>query len=125
MKVLEPIDTPIEEAYREADEFLRIRYFKIGSIIGVVLIAGGCPLDYMIYKPFFWTILQIRLLAVILVASLFSVVFARFGQRHIKWLGILCALLMNLPLILIIIVTEGVNSPYMEGLILLSSAWPF
>lgn len=43
----------LTDAYEKVDNNLRIRYLKIACILGLVLIPGGCPLDYMIYKPFF------------------------------------------------------------------------
>ncbi len=109
-------DKLLNLAYSKVDNELRIRYLKIACILALIIVPGGTLLDFIVYKPFFWTIFKIRMLNELLLVLIAILTFTCTGHRQIKALGMAWGLIINLSLCWMIFVTEGPDSPYYAGL---------
>jgi signal transduction histidine kinase len=107
---------PLSAVYLDADRRQRVLHSKIGCVLALVLMPAGASLDLFVYPEFLWEFIGARLLCDVGVASVLLLLYTRFGERHIRVLGILWALLPGAAISWMIWFSEGVVSPYYAGL---------
>ncbi len=113
---VEQSEVNLAESYRQTDRSLRIRYFKVVCFWTLLFIPAGASLDYFVYREHLSTFFLLRAMADVIVGSLFLIHFTTFGQRHIRALGIILTLLVNVTITLMIYLSEGPGSPCYAGL---------
>jgi len=106
----------VQAAYREADRDLRIRTSIIGGVLLLVLVLFGISLDYVVYPQLFDDLLLTRIAVEAAVVPIFALFFTDFGRRNIRPLSMACALVVNLGICWMVVLTEGAVSPYYAGL---------
>jgi two-component system, sensor histidine kinase PhcS len=97
----------------------RIRSGKIGCLTVIFLMPAGVVLDLFVYPDRWADFLKLRLLCSVLAAGLLFLHTTRFGYRYYRFLGIPIAILPAFFIAVMIAVTDGAESPYYAGLILI------
>ncbi|MGB7950501.1 MAG: ATP-binding protein [Candidatus Binatia bacterium] len=120
---------PTKEAVWQQEEFQqafvanerreRIRSGKVACALVVFLMPAGILLDYFVYPERFTDFLLLRLLCSVLAGVLWALHKTSFGVRYYRFLGIPIALLPAFFISWMISITEGSESPYYAGLILI------
>lgn len=108
-----------QEAFVADERRERIRSGKVASALVVFLMPAGIILDRYVYPEHWADFLLLRLLCSGLAASLWALHNTSFGSRHYRFLGIPIALLPAFFISWMIGITEGPESPYYAGLILI------
>jgi signal transduction histidine kinase len=96
----------------------RIRSGKVACALVVFLMPAGILLDYFVYPERFTDFLLLRLFCSVLAGILWALHKTPFGVRYYRFLGIPIALLPAFFISWMISITEGSDSPYYAGLIL-------
>ena len=120
---------PTKEAVWQQEEFQqafvaderreRIRSGKVACALVVFLMPAGVFLDYFVYPERFTDFLLLRLLCSVLAGVLWALHKTTLGVRYYRFLGIPIALLPAFFISWMISITEGSESPYYAGLILI------
>src|SRR5882724_8055319 len=108
-----------QEAFVANERRERIRSGKVASALVVFLMPAGIILDRYVYPERWADFLLLRLLCSGLAAGLWALHSTSFGSRHYRFLGIPIALLPAFFISWMIGITEGPESPYYAGLILI------
>src|SRR6266850_6880627 len=108
-----------QEAFVANERRERIRSGKVASALVVFLMPAGIILDRYVYPERWADFLLLRLLCSGLAAGLWALHNTSFGSRHYRFLGIPIALLPAFFISWMIGITEGPESPYYAGLILI------
>ena len=108
----------LEQAFVESERQERIRSGKVACALVMVLMPAGIFLDLFVYPERVLEFFQLRLLCSVLAGAWWALHQTSFGQHHYRWLGIPIAILPAFFISWMIIVTEGPESPYYAGLIL-------
>ncbi len=106
----------VYDEYSAHNRTLRINSTRIGSILVFVLMPAGISLDYFVYPDLLFEMLLIRLLYLLVPVVTFIASYTAFGRKHIVMFGIALALTANLAMSIMILISEGTNSPYYAGL---------
>ncbi|MDH3327279.1 MAG: hypothetical protein OEM38_11245, partial [Gammaproteobacteria bacterium] len=113
------INTPeIYAAYKKFDVKHRILESKTGCIMALFLVPAGISLDYLIYPDHLQKFILLRFLCDILIAFILSLHFTKFGTKNIKLLSFIWIISIQILMCYMIFLTEGYNSPYFGGVIL-------
>jgi len=108
-----------QEAFVANERRERIRSGKVACALVVFLMPAGIILDRYVYPERWADFLLLRLLCSGLAAGLWALHSTSFGSRHYRFLGIPIALLPAFFISWMIGITEGMESPYYAGLILI------
>ena len=108
-----------QEAFVANERRERIRSGKVACALVVFLMPAGIILDRYVYPERWADFLLLRLLCSGLAAGLWALHNTSFGSRHYRFLGIPIALLPAFFISWMIGITEGMESPYYAGLILI------
>ena len=109
---------PLQRAFAENERIVRIRNYRTACILAVVFMPAGFTLDYMVYPDQKWQFLGLRLICSALLLFIWWLVKTPVGSRNYQLLGLTLPLLPTFFISLMILVTEGPESPYYAGLIL-------
>ncbi|MGH7927712.1 MAG: sensor histidine kinase, partial [Candidatus Binatia bacterium] len=107
------------EAYLARERQERLRSGKVACALVVFLMPAGITLDLFVYPAQWFYFLQLRLLCSALAGALWCVHTRPLGRRYYRFLGIPIAILPAFFIAWMIAVTEGAQSPYYAGLILI------
>ena len=107
-----------QQAFVANERRERIRSGKVACALVVFLMPAGILLDYFVYPERFTDFLLLRLFCSVLAGILWALHKTPFGVRHYRFLGIPIALLPAFFISWMISITEGSESPYYAGLIL-------
>ena len=110
-----------QEAFVANERRERIRSGKVASALVVFLCLRGSSWIATVYPERWADFLLLRLLCSGLAAGLWALHNTSFGSRHYRFLGIPIALLPAFFISWMIGITEGPESPYYAGLILILS----
>lgn len=108
-----------QEAFVANERRERIRSGKVACALVVFLMPAGIILDRYVYPERWADFLLLRLYCSGLAAGLWVLHTTSFGSRHYRLLGIPIALLPAFFISWMIGMTEGLESPYYAGLILI------
>ena len=108
-----------QEAFVANERRERIRSGKVASALVVFLMPAGIILDRYVYPERWADFLLLRLLCSGLAAGLWALHNTPFGVRYYRLLGIPIALLPAFFISWMIGITQGPESPYYAGLILI------
>src|SRR4029453_11818406 len=108
-----------QEAFVANERRERIRSGKVASALVVFLMPAGIILDRYVYPERWADFFLLRLLCSGLAAGLWALHNTPFGVRYYRLLGIPIALLPAFFISWMIGITEGPESPYYAGLILI------
>src|SRR6266850_5011455 len=108
-----------QEAFVANERRERVRSGKVACALVVFLMPAGFILDRYVYPERWADFLLLRLLCSGLAAGLWALHNTSFGSRHYRFLGIPIALLPAFFISWMIGITEGPESPYYAGLILI------
>jgi signal transduction histidine kinase len=108
-----------QEAFVANERRERIRSGKVACALVVFLMPVGIILDRYVYPERWADFLLLRLLCSGLAGGLWALHNTPFGIRHYRFLGIPIALLPAFFISWMIGITEGPESPYYAGLILI------
>jgi signal transduction histidine kinase len=108
-----------QEAFVANERRERIRSGKVACALVVFLMPAGVILDRYVYPDHWNNFLLLRLLCSVLAGGLWALHNTEFGIRHYRFLGIPIALLPAFFISWMIGITEGLESPYYAGLILI------
>jgi signal transduction histidine kinase len=108
-----------QEAFVANERRERIRSGKVASALVVFLMPAGIILDRYVYPERWADFLLLRLLCSGLAVGLWALHNTPFGVRYYRLLGIPIALLPAFFISWMIGITEGPESPYYAGLILI------
>jgi signal transduction histidine kinase len=97
----------------------RIWSGKVACALVMALMPAGVVLDWFVYPEHLPEFLRLRMLCSGAGLALWYLHKSSFGQRHYRWLGIPVAILPALFISWMIFATEGPESPYYAGLILI------
>ncbi len=112
-------DASFQEAFHAEDLRERLRIGKLGCALVIVLMPLGASLDYVVYKDaaaVFQVFLGLRLLCSLVMGALLAVHYTRWGERNVRMLGPLIALLPAVCIAGMIGHTEQWGSHYYAGL---------
>ncbi|HEY2329879.1 MAG TPA: hypothetical protein VGI63_08715, partial [Verrucomicrobiae bacterium] len=104
-------------AYVEHERELTIRKTRLGCLIGLILVPMFTALDHYMYPEKAPSFLIARLVCSALMAGLYPVLGTQFGQKYYRFQGVIILLLPS-AIIAWMVYTEGADSPYYAGLIL-------
>ena len=107
-----------QQAFVANERRERIRSGKVACALVVFLMPAGILLDYFVYPERFADFLLLRLFCSVLAAILWALHKTPFGVRYYRFLGIPIAFLPAFFISWMISITEGSESPYYAGLIL-------
>jgi len=108
-----------QEAFVANERRERIRSGKVACALVVFLMPAGVILDRYVYPDHWTNFLLLRLFCSALAGGLWTLHNTEFGIRHYRFLGIPIALLPAFFISWMIGITEGLESPYYAGLILI------
>ncbi|HSF57605.1 MAG TPA: ATP-binding protein [Candidatus Binatia bacterium] len=108
-----------KEAFVANERRERIRSGKVACALVVFLMPAGIALDLYVYPERWGDFLPLRLLCSVLAVGLWILHMTPLGVRYYRWLGIPIALLPAFFISWMIYLTEGPESPYYAGLILI------
>lgn len=103
-------------AYMEDDRRQRVLHSKIGCVLALVLMPAGLALDLFVYPDYWGALLTSRLICDVGVGIILALLFTRFGEKHIRVLGVSWALLPCIAISWMIWYREGEHSSYYAGL---------
>ncbi|MBI4527578.1 MAG: response regulator [Deltaproteobacteria bacterium] len=109
----------LKQAFFANEREERIRSGKVACALVVCLMPAGVTLDLFVYPERWAYFLQLRLLCSVLAGGLWFLHTTPFGLRYYQLLGIPIAILPAFFIAWMIAVTEGPDSPYYAGLILI------
>jgi signal transduction histidine kinase len=98
------------------DRRQRVLHSKIGCVLALVLMPAGVALDWFVYPEHMLALFASRMLCDVAVLGVLALLFTRFGERHIRVLGIAWALLPAASISWMIWYQQGATSPYYAGL---------
>jgi two-component system sensor histidine kinase PhcS len=104
------------EAYRDADDALRVRQAKLCSVLSMILVPACFGLDFFVYPDLVWKIFVGRIICDIVLLPCFLLLFTQWGRRHVHFLGNAPPLVPAFTICWMIYISEGVLSPYYAGL---------
>lgn len=113
------LEAGFKQAFVANERQERIRSGKIACALVIFLMPAGVTLDIFVYPERWAHFLQLRLLCSLLAGGLWFLHSTSFGFRHYRFLGIPIAILPAFFIARMIAVTEGPESPYYAGLILI------
>jgi signal transduction histidine kinase len=108
-----------EQAFVTNERQERIRSGKVACALVIALMPAGVLLDLFVYPERVVDFLQLRLLCSGAGLALWALHKSSFGIRHYRCLGIPIAILPAFFISWMIFATEGPESPYYAGLILI------
>jgi signal transduction histidine kinase len=108
-----------QEAFVANERRERIRSGKVACALVVFLMPAGIALDFYVYPDRWADFLPLRLLCSVLAVGLWILHMTPLGVRYYRLLGIPIALLPAFFISWMIYLTEGPESPYYAGLILI------
>jgi signal transduction histidine kinase len=108
-----------QEAFVANERRERVRSGKVACALVVFLMPAGIALDLYVYPELWADFLWLRLLCSVLAAGLWILHMTPLGIRYYRLLGIPIALLPAFFISWMIYLTEGPESPYYAGLILI------
>ena len=106
----------VQNNFLTEDRELRLRRYKIACILAFVGTFSGISLDFIIYPKLFYELFLVRITELIFVCILFALSFRNFSKKHIAVLTILLTLSVNLSIVVMVYLSEGILSPYYAGL---------
>ena len=104
------------EAFHSEDLRERLRIGKLGCALVIVLMPLGASLDYFVYHEVAVPFLGLRLLCSLVTGALLGVHYTRWGERNVRLLGPLVALLPAVCIAVMIAITDRWASRYYAGL---------
>ena len=113
------LNPEFQQAFIDNERQERIRSGKIACILVIFLMPLGITLDIFIYPERVNDFLRLRLLCSALAGLLWASHLTAFGVRHYKLIGIPVAILPAFFISWMIQMTDGPESPYYAGLILI------
>jgi signal transduction histidine kinase len=113
---LDEVSQDLSAAYLEADRRQRVLHSKIGCVLALVLMPAGASLDFFVYPEQFWAFFGARMLCDVGVLIVLATLYTKFGEKHIRVLGVLWALLPGAAISWMIYRIDGVESLYYAGL---------
>jgi hypothetical protein len=113
---LDEVSQDLSAAYLEADRRQRVLHSKIGCVLALVLMPPGASLDFFVYPEQFWAFFGARMLCDVGVLIVLATLYTKFGEKHIRVLGVLWALLPGAAISWMIYRIDGVESLYYAGL---------
>ncbi len=111
-----PDPAEFQAAFQKEDLRERLRIGKLGCALVIVLMPVGWVLDVMVDTPSAPMFLGLRLLCSVLTGGILALHYTDWGKRHVKWIGLLIALLPALSIAVMIAFQKGVHSSYYAGL---------
>lgn len=109
----------LDPAYENVDLQLRISRNRIACLLGVILMPIGGFLDHMLYPALMKEFIVIRMMVVMILGIIFLGHYTEFGKKHIKWLGIIMIITLNLSFCIMMYLSTGVLSRYHSALSLM------
>ncbi|MCB9893918.1 MAG: response regulator [Planctomycetes bacterium] len=106
----------LSAAFREDDRRQRVLHSKIGCVLALVLMPAGVALDWFVYPDHMLALFASRMICDVAVLAVLALLFTKFGEKHIRVLGIAWALLPAASISWMIWYMEGAQSPYYAGL---------
>ena len=97
---------------------VKLRYVKIGCVLGAVLIMGGSSADFIVYPHMLVEFVLVRLFVAALMVCLYGLTFLKSAARYVDWLLFGILIVSNGMMCYFIYVTEGSQSPYYEALLI-------
>jgi signal transduction histidine kinase len=103
-------------AFRSYEHQERSKNTKVGCLLVMTLMPLGIPMDYYVYRPYFWLFLKLRIWSAILAGTIWTVMGTQLGKSCSRALGVVIPLVPVFFIAWMIAVTEGFLSPYYAGL---------
>src|ERR1051325_2816235 len=121
MRANEPVwlNPEFKRAFFASEREERIKSGKVACALVIFLMPVGVTLDLFVYPDRWAYFLPLRILCSLLAAGLWLLHTSRFGLRYYRLLGTPIAILPACFIAVMIAVTEGPESPYYAGLILI------
>jgi signal transduction histidine kinase len=112
------LDNPeVREAFAEYDRQETIYNFKVASIVGMILMPLGIPMDYYMYPALAPRFLQLRFECSALIGVFLGLLLTPSGQRYYRFQGILLFMVpASFIAWMIHMSPDGAASPYYAGL---------
>lgn len=105
-------------AWQDYDREMTIRKTKWGCFFGIIMVPIFTLLDHEVYREHTKDFFLLRLVCSALMAALFFVLGTNFGRKHYHFQGIVLLFLPSATIAWMVYATEGTDSPYYAGLIL-------
>jgi len=105
-------------AWQDYDREMTIRKTRWGCFFGIVMVPIFTLLDYDVYPEHTKDFFLLRLLCSALMAALFFVLGTNFGKKYYHFQGVVLLFLPSATIAWMIYATQGTDSPYYAGLIL-------
>ncbi len=113
------LQTGFKDAFIADERQERVRSGKVACALVVFLMPAGVALDLFVYPERWAYFLQLRLLCSVLAGGLWFLHTTASALRYYRFLGTPIAILPAFFIAWMIAVTEGPDSPYYAGLILI------
>jgi signal transduction histidine kinase len=111
-------DVEVLKAFRSHEAEERITNTQIGCILVVTLMPAGTLLDKWVYPEHLWSFFQVRLICSAIAALIWVFLCTGLGKRCVRPLGLVVPLLPVVFIAWMIAATEGFESSYYAGLML-------
>jgi two-component system sensor histidine kinase PhcS len=112
------IPQEFREAYLAHERELTLRKTKWGCALGAAFVPLFAGLDHYMYPKMASAFLVARLLCAILMVAFYPVIGTNFGRKHYRLVGLVILFLPSAAIAWMVYATEGAESPYYAGLIL-------
>ena len=109
----------LSSSYLAEDLQLRISRTKIGCLLGAVLMPIGGFLDNLLYPELTRDFIVIRIIVILLLGCIYLLLNTDLGKKHIKLLGVLLLITLNMAFCTMMLFSEGVTSRYHTALSLM------
>jgi signal transduction histidine kinase len=103
-------------AFDEHDRGVRLRYSKVAHGLLIALVPAGASLDWFVYPHLARELLLVRLFVALLALAALGLHYTALARQNIRWLAMVCPLLVNAAISWMILRSEGAVSPYYAGL---------
>jgi signal transduction histidine kinase len=119
-------DAELRAGYRTFNSRQLARGLMVLNAISVLIVPGGCVLDYFVYPAHFVEFLILRCVCAVILVGLLGLLYRLQSTGRlalIKCIGVFSAVLVNATMCYMIYLTDGARSPYFVGMILVLTCW--
>jgi two-component system sensor histidine kinase PhcS len=115
---MDGVSQNVQSAYAEYDRQTAIGHFRIACLLGFILMPAGTLLDRYVYPDFADEFLKLRFLSSGLIAVFYAALLTHVGRKFYRAQGVMLFMIPAFFISWMIYKTDGSDSPYYAGLIL-------
>jgi two-component system sensor histidine kinase PhcS len=115
---MQRIPPEFRAAYLEHERELTLRKTRWGCALGAAFVPLFAGLDHYMYPKMASAFLVARLICAMLMVAFYPAIGTQFGRKHFRLLGLVILFLPSAAIAWMVYATEGAESPYYAGLIL-------